>query len=192
MPSRIPSAVPWRSQVASNRTAAAMGSMHWGHRWSPSHPAAWNSTRRWPAKSPTRSLPRSSVPGSCPANPQHPRLNTLSKGGRSARYGRQRLFEVLQRFELWDETLALAGTPYLEPTGKRDEQLKRLRLMGKAHFGKESMNGLGAIEQEIVGMLGRATKAQMSRIADGCAHKVSRLYKCRSKSLSIFKASLPW
>jgi len=94
------------------------------------------------------------------ANPRHPKLNTLDKGGRSAKYGRERLFEVLQRFELWDETLALAGTPYLEPTEKREEQLKRLRLIGAAHYGKESSNGLRSIEQEIVGMLDLATKAQ--------------------------------
>lgn len=94
------------------------------------------------------------------ANPRHPRLNTLDRGGRSTRYGRERLFQVLQRFELWDETLELAATPYLEPTGKKEEQLKRLRLLGAAHFGKESANGLHSIEQEIVGKLDLATKAK--------------------------------
>lgn len=94
------------------------------------------------------------------ANPRHPKLNHLDRGGRSARYGRERLFQVLERFELWDETLALASTPYLEPTDKREEQLKRLRLLGKAHFGKESVNGLQSIEQEVAGLLDQAVKGQ--------------------------------
>ena len=94
------------------------------------------------------------------ANPRHPRLNTLERGGRSAQYGRTRIIEVLRRFELWDEALKLAGTPYLEPTTRKEEQLKRLRLLGHAHFGKESLNGVQAIDQEMAGLLATATKAK--------------------------------
>ena len=39
--------------------------------------------------------------------PRHPKYNTLSKGGSSAKYGRRRLFEVLYRFELWDQLVGL-------------------------------------------------------------------------------------
>lgn len=91
------------------------------------------------------------------ANPRHPRLNTLTKGGRSAKYGRTRIFEVLKRFELWDETLRLADTPYLEPTPRREEQLKRLRLLGHAHFGKGSLDGVRSVDQEIAKLLDTAT-----------------------------------
>jgi len=63
--------------------------------------------------------------------PRHPRLNTLS-GGKSAQFGRQRLFEELTRFELWDELLALCHTPYLDPTDDWAEQNKRLRHLGAA------------------------------------------------------------
>ena len=100
------------------------------------------------------------------ANPRHPKLNTINRGGRSTTYGRQRLFEVLQRFELWDETLALAATPYLEPTTKREEQLKRHRLLGAAHFGKESVNGVRSVEQEIAGMLDAAQREQDKAVAE--------------------------
>lgn len=86
------------------------------------------------------------------ANPRHPKLNMVGRGGRSTEYGRTRLFEALKRFELWDETLRLASTPYLEPTAKTDQQLRRLRLLGHAHFGKGSINGVQSIEQEIAGM----------------------------------------
>ena len=66
--------------------------------------------------------------------PRHPKYNTTSGG--SAQFGRTRLFEVLSRYELWDETIALADTVYLEPTDAQDQQIKRLRLLGAAYFGK--------------------------------------------------------
>lgn len=92
------------------------------------------------------------------ANPRHPKLNTLERGGRSAKYGRTRIFEVLRRFELWDEALQLAETPYLEPTAKREEQLKRLRLLGQAHLGKGSLEGVRTVEGEISQLLTSATQ----------------------------------
>jgi peroxiredoxin len=67
--------------------------------------------------------------------PRHPSLNNYGTGG-AADNGRQRLFEYLNRFELWDETLALENTPYLEATDKEEVQLRRIRLIGAAHFGK--------------------------------------------------------
>lgn len=63
--------------------------------------------------------------------PRHPKFNTLQKG--SAMYGRTRLIDLLQRYELWNETIALAETPYLEAADVPREQVKRLRLLGAAH-----------------------------------------------------------
>jgi peroxiredoxin len=71
--------------------------------------------------------------------PRHPKYNSLDRG--SSKYGRERLFEVLRLFEMWDELIALAETPYLEPTDKEDEQLKRLRYLGMAHFRKGNAEG---------------------------------------------------
>ena len=65
--------------------------------------------------------------------PRHPRYNNLAKRG-SASYGRQRLFQVLRTYELWDEMIALAKSPYLDPTEDEDEQIKRLRYLGLAYF----------------------------------------------------------
>ncbi|MDX1947382.1 MAG: redoxin domain-containing protein [Pirellulaceae bacterium] len=64
--------------------------------------------------------------------PRHPKYNSLTKG--SSSFGRTRLFDALARFECWDELLALAETPYLEPTDIEAEQLKRLRYLGMAHY----------------------------------------------------------
>jgi peroxiredoxin len=66
--------------------------------------------------------------------PRHPKYNTIGSG-KSADFGRARLFEELTRFELWDELIRMCET-LLEPTEKHDEQLKRLRYLGSAHFRK--------------------------------------------------------
>ena len=65
--------------------------------------------------------------------PMHPRYNTLSKRG-SAYYGRERLFQVLNTYEMWDELIQLSDTRYLRPTEKLSEQLKRERYLGAAYF----------------------------------------------------------
>ena len=64
--------------------------------------------------------------------PRHPKNNSLTKG--SGHNGRDRLLQVLEGFELWDEIVALANTMYLEPTDVTAEQTKRLRLVGVAHY----------------------------------------------------------
>jgi peroxiredoxin len=63
--------------------------------------------------------------------PRHPKYNTFSKKG-SAYYGRLRLFDELFRYEQWELLASLSKQPYLEPTEKKEEQLKRLRHLGVA------------------------------------------------------------
>ena len=78
--------------------------------------------------------------------PRHPKYNALSKRG-STYYGRLRLFQALTQFEEWDDLIALSGTPYLEPTDLPREQIKRLRLLGRAYFGKGDLeNGKAQLE----------------------------------------------
>lgn len=64
--------------------------------------------------------------------PRHPKNNSLTKG--SGKYGRERLMQVLEGFELWDDVVALSSTMFLEPTDITAEQTKRLRLLGVAHY----------------------------------------------------------
>ncbi len=84
------------------------------------------------------------------ALPRHPKYNTLSKSGTSATFGRTRLVELLSRFELWDEAIAMADSLYLEPTENRQEQAKRLRLLAAALFAtgdtKRGVEQIGALE----------------------------------------------
>lgn len=82
--------------------------------------------------------------------PRHPAFNTLDKQTNgiayekrgTASHGRRRLMETLLRWELWDETLRLGGTPYLEPTVLAEEQGRRARLLGLAHLGKGNRDGV--------------------------------------------------
>lgn len=64
--------------------------------------------------------------------PQHPKYNTLGRRG-SANYGRMRLFQVLYRYERWEDLIKLANSPHLEPTDKEAEQIKRLEHLGVAY-----------------------------------------------------------
>ncbi len=81
--------------------------------------------------------------------PRHPKYNTLSKSG-SAKFGRQRLFTILTRFEMWDEVLALDKTTvYIDVSDINREALNRLRLLGRARFGRNDIDGGDAIVAEV-------------------------------------------
>ena len=64
--------------------------------------------------------------------PRHPKNNSLTKG--SGKNGHDRLLQVLEGFELWDDVVALSNTMYLEAPDATAEQSKRLRLIGVAHY----------------------------------------------------------
>ena len=59
-----------------------------------------------------------------------------SRDSSSFALGRERLIEVLLKFELWDELTALEGTMYLEPNDNPVAEVNRLRALGVAYFGK--------------------------------------------------------
>jgi len=86
--------------------------------------------------------------------PRHPQYNTPT-GDRSAHFGRLRLFELLVRYELWDELIALCDTPYLEPTDELAEQVKRLRFLGVALLRKGDVQQGLAKKQELEDRLRR-------------------------------------
>lgn len=63
--------------------------------------------------------------------PRHPKYNSLTKSG-SFKYGRDRLMNVLQSFEMYETLAALHRTTWLEDTGDQDEDLRRDRAIGSA------------------------------------------------------------
>ncbi len=68
------------------------------------------------------------------ANPRHPKLNTIEGKAHSYRYGRTRLIDTLEQFELWDEALELTSSEWLQPLAIPEHELPRLRLIALAHY----------------------------------------------------------
>lgn len=106
--------------------------------------------------------------------PRHPKYNTLSRRGNSASYGRLRLFQVLELYELWDEIVAMKDSMYMEPTDQEDQQLARLRLIGLAYAGKRDTANLDAQisllqkqVDEIVTKAEKEAKEKKTRAAKG-------------------------
>lgn len=85
--------------------------------------------------------------------PRHPTQNKLSNRGSSAYYGRRRLMEVLTLYEMWDEVLRLSETRYLDPTDNTDEQIRRLRLIGIAHYALGNPGSGQEIDAELETLL---------------------------------------
>ncbi len=108
--------------------------------------------------------------------PHHPKFNTLGlqtngvpreHSGGTAGDGRQRLVETLLRYELWDETIRLADSPYLPSTDLGEEQARRARLLGVARFssGKiaEGRAQIAVLEQSAKQLRGeRAAKIDLA------------------------------
>ena len=72
--------------------------------------------------------------------PQHPKYNSTSKHG-SYYYGRQRILEVLEKFERWDEMVRLADTVYLAPGDDEPAQIQHLRRIGAACYRSGDVAG---------------------------------------------------
>ena len=83
------------------------------------------------------------------SNPRHPKLNSMEGKPKSFRYGRMRLLQILEKFELWEDTLELANTEWLEPLDNPDHDLPRLRLIGLAHYGLEQRDALNDVLSEL-------------------------------------------
>lgn len=56
-------------------------------------------------------------------------------------YGRNRLFETILRWELWDTAISLENTPWLELGSDFEDQWKREHLLALAHYGKGDPEG---------------------------------------------------
>lgn len=83
--------------------------------------------------------------------PRHPKYNNFPNGGKSAHYGRLRLYETYTQFEMWDALIADAQTQYLGPVEDHAELVRRLRILGRAYLRK------GDVEQ------GKAQLAALER-----------------------------
>lgn len=83
------------------------------------------------------------------ANPRHPVLNSPTNRRSSVHFGRTRLLESLEFFELWDEILALSQTEFRDQGITDPGHLNHLRLVGIAHFEKQNTQKLATTIEEI-------------------------------------------
>lgn len=81
--------------------------------------------------------------------PRHPKQNVPSDRGSSAGYGRTRLLDLLNRYELWDQTLSMCDGPYLDSTDITTEQVNRLKEMGIAYYGLRDTEKLQRVIDEL-------------------------------------------
>ena len=94
--------------------------------------------------------------------PRHPKYNSLDER-HSAKYGRERLMNVLERFELWEEAIELSSGPYLEPTDNADEQRKRLRLLGKSYAVTNQLAEAHGVVEELETKLDALSKEEPTK-----------------------------
>jgi peroxiredoxin len=66
--------------------------------------------------------------------PRHPKLNSTNNNGNAASFGRERLFDTLVLYELWNDYIRLAESAYVEPGEAEREQVRRIRWLGAAHL----------------------------------------------------------
>src|SRR4029079_14190453 len=59
--------------------------------------------------------------------PRYPSLNMPSNRASAAYYGRESLFDTLILYELWNEYIRLADTPYLRFENSDEEVVRRIR-----------------------------------------------------------------
>ena len=73
-------------------------------------------------------------------HPRHPKYNNAEGGGSSGQ-GKKRLFESLERFELWGELAALAQSPYLDAPDDRLERAEQSRWLASAAYRQNDLAG---------------------------------------------------
>lgn len=87
-----------------------------------------------------------------------------SRDSSSYNLGRDRLVEILLRFELWDELLALDGSLYLNPREKPLDEVGRLRALGVAAFAKSDR---AKADAKLAALEARLKNAREERAAAG-------------------------
>jgi peroxiredoxin/tetratricopeptide (TPR) repeat protein len=107
--------------------------------------------------------------------PRHPSRNKLAKDDDIAGYGRQRLLEVLETFEMWDELVRCGEAGFLE--GQADapqEDIARLRALGIAHCRTGRRAAAEALLAELPRLEERLQKERARRIDKAETEAVAR------------------
>ncbi len=112
--------------------------------------------------------------------PRHPKYNHIGKSG-SFKYGRERLLEVLQAFELYPQIVALNGTVWMEDTGDKEEDLRRDRAIGSAFAVLGKTAEAATVRDRILKMQDAEKQKQQEAAAE--AEKKAREAKSDDKAI---------
>lgn len=118
--------------------------------------------------------------------PRHPKYNHIGKSG-SFKYGRQRLLDVLRTFQLHDQLVALADTPWLEDTGNKTEDLRRDRYVAAALVATGKIERANNIRSTLAEQLEKDKAAQKK--AGDEADKKARAEKKNDKDVKKARSS---
>lgn len=96
--------------------------------------------------------------------PRHPKFNTVDGRG-STGMGRERLADLLREHRLWERTLALASTRYLEPQTDERREVERLTLIGCAAAMMSDAHWLSTSRSELQAKIDLARTERDAAIA---------------------------
>ncbi len=103
--------------------------------------------------------------------PRHPKYNAFEREDMcSCKYGRLRLLEALESFEMWDDIVTLSNTMYLEPTDQKKEQGDRLRHLALAHYHRGEWNDVQTCLEQLQA-LAEEFDVAAAKAADEAAEK---------------------
>ncbi len=116
--------------------------------------------------------------------PRHPKYNSLAKSG-SFKYGRDRLINVLQSFEMYETLAALHGTTWLEDTGDADEDLRRDQAVGSALAAIGDNTNAAVFRDRLQKLLDEEKQKQLTAVAE--AESKAREAKSDDKAIETAK-----
>jgi peroxiredoxin len=88
--------------------------------------------------------------------PRHPEYNHIERSG-SYKYGRQRLIDVLQTFQMHEELIGLAATSWLQTTGDESADLTLDRALAAAYVATDHPSDAEAIRVKLETLLNEVT-----------------------------------
>jgi len=115
--------------------------------------------------------------------PRHPKYNNIGKSG-SFKYGRERLLDVLQAFELHESIVGLNGTTWMEDTDDRDEDLRRDRAIASSFAGLGRVPDAAAIREKIQ----KQHDAEKQKQQEAVAEAETKAREAKSDDKAIEKA----
>ncbi len=88
--------------------------------------------------------------------PRHPKYNARDKKTGTGGYGKQRLFEILERYELWADVAKYCEPPFLDAPNDRSSRLERSRWVALAALhqqqGDKAREVMDALDKERRGL----------------------------------------